>query len=210
MTFCAYIHCRPDGTPFYVGKSNTHKRAYSLSTKLNRNKHHENVVHKYGRKEILIGHLDCSTNEIALELEIGLIKCLKRSGTKLVNLTDGGQGSTNPAQYIRDAQSRANKGRAKPESVKQAVRESNARREWSKESLAKLSAAAKGRKLTPEHIEKVAAKHRGAKRTEETRAKIGEAMKIANTGKIQSEEWVARRIASRLATLAARKNAKSS
>ena len=34
--------------------------------------------------------MECSSEEIAFDLEIGLIKCLKRMGVKLANYTDGG------------------------------------------------------------------------------------------------------------------------
>ena len=86
----AYLHCRPDGTPFYVGKG-THKRMRSLET---RNPYHGNIVKKHGKDNILVGGLECSSEETALELEKGLIKCLKRMGIQLANMTDGGEGTS--------------------------------------------------------------------------------------------------------------------
>lgn len=84
----AYVHCRPDGSVFYVGKG-THKRMRLFAQ---RNKYHKNVVKKYGRDNILMGKLECSSNEIAFDLERGLIKCLKRMGANLTNMSDGGEG----------------------------------------------------------------------------------------------------------------------
>ncbi len=87
--FYAYIHCKPDGSPFYVGKGKG-GRAYEF--KRPRNPYYANTVAKYGTP--LVGKLDCSSEEIAFELEKGLIKCLRRMGVKLTNLTDGGDGTS--------------------------------------------------------------------------------------------------------------------
>jgi hypothetical protein len=84
----AYLHCKPDGTPFYVGKG-TVRRSRKL---YDRNERHTRTVAKYGKENILIGRMECSTDDIAFELEAGLIKCLKRSGVDLTNMTEGGLG----------------------------------------------------------------------------------------------------------------------
>lgn len=84
----AYVHARPDYTIFYVGKG---VRDRFLPSK-QRNTHHRHIVKKYGASEILVGVIPCSSHEIALELEKGIIKCAKASGASLVNLTEGGDG----------------------------------------------------------------------------------------------------------------------
>jgi hypothetical protein len=83
-----YLHCKPDGVPFYVGKGSI-KRSKKL---YDRNKYHENIVTKYGKENILIGRIECSSENIAFDLERGIIKCLRRSGIKLTNFTEGGIG----------------------------------------------------------------------------------------------------------------------
>jgi len=130
-TSFAYIHCKPDGTPFYVGKGV--RTRYKNFT--GRNPYHKKVVAKYGRENILIGKLDCSTNDIALQLEIGLIKCLRRMGTPLTNLTDGGEG---------------NVGWKCPDNVKAAVSAANKNRIFSDEQRVRLGASFRGKKR-PEH-----------------------------------------------------------
>lgn len=131
MGYFAYIHCKPDGTPFYVGKGvRTRYKNFK-----ERSVYHKRVVDKHGADNILIGKLDCSTNDIALQLEVGLIKCLRRMGVRLVNLTDGGEG---------------NVGWKCPEKVKLAVAEANRRRVWSKEQREKIGEASRGKKR-PEH-----------------------------------------------------------
>lgn len=88
IEFYAYVHCKPDGAPFYVGKGHG-RRAYRLDK---RNDWHQRVVKKHGRENILVGTLACSSQVAAFELEKGIIKCLRRSGSSLTNLTDGGDG----------------------------------------------------------------------------------------------------------------------
>lgn len=91
--FYAYVHAKPNtvdvGGIFYVGKGHG-KRALDMRS---RNLHHTNISKKYGFENILVGKLDCSSEQIAFDLEIGLIKCLRRNGVKLVNRTDGGEGT---------------------------------------------------------------------------------------------------------------------
>lgn len=104
MTYYAYIHARPDTTDisgvFYVGKGAGRRFRPSIR----RTKHHTHVVGKYGAENILVGKVDCSSEEIAHELERGLIKCLRRNGVNLVNLTDGGEGSSG---YVPSPESKA-------------------------------------------------------------------------------------------------------
>ena len=94
MTFYAYIHAKPDASVlsdvFYVGKGVGSR--YKVLTA--RNRYHGFVVNKHGASNVLVGKLDCSNEETAFELERGLIKCLRRSGVNLCNMTEGGEGSS--------------------------------------------------------------------------------------------------------------------
>lgn len=94
MTHFAYVHARPETVDktgiFYVGKGARRRFLPSIR----RTKHHTNIVNKYGAKNILVGKFECSSEASALELEIGLIKCLRRAGVQLVNLTNGGEGTS--------------------------------------------------------------------------------------------------------------------
>ena len=111
MTFYAYVNARPNIVDqfgiFYVGKGNT-KRMRSL-IKAKGNRHHRNIVNKYGAENIGIGSFECSTDNIAKQLEVGLIKCLRRSCVKLTNMTDGGEGSTG---YVTTAETKTKIGAA--------------------------------------------------------------------------------------------------
>jgi hypothetical protein len=130
-TSFAYIHCKPDGTPFYVGKGvRTRYKNFSQ-----RNQWHKRVVAKYGAENILIGKIDCSSNDTALELEIGLIKCLRRMGFSLANFTDGGQGAL---------------GRKCLDKTRKAISEANKNRVFTPELRYKAGSAFRGKKR-PEH-----------------------------------------------------------
>ena len=117
----AYLHCKPDGTPFYVGKG-TRKRMGDFYT--GRNKHHKHITKKYGNANILKGFMECSNEETALELEIGLIKCLRRMGRELANYTDGGDNGAKGYKWTdrqREDFSKKVTGKVLSEEHKQAI-----------------------------------------------------------------------------------------
>ena len=155
MTHFAYLHARPDTVDatgvFYVGKG---KGARHLNL-TQRNWRHKAVVKTHGKANILIGKFDCSSEETAFLLEIGLIKRLRAHGVDLTNLTDGGEGRSGfvTSEEVK-AKLRANASAKRPE-----VR-------------AKMSAARKGHVVTAETREKIAAAKRGKPRSEELKKKL--------------------------------------
>ena len=88
--FGAYVQIKPDNIPFYVGKGKL-IRAKRLDAN-SHNIYHSRVIKKYGKDNIDIAFIECSSEEIAFKLEIGLIKCINRMGIPLTNLTLGGEG----------------------------------------------------------------------------------------------------------------------
>jgi len=124
VSFYIYLHSKPDGTPFYVGKGSGTR---SSNFKCNRNRHHRNVVAKYGRENIKISVIPCASEEEAFSEEIALIAALRGLGYALTNMTSGGEGcSANEETRLR--MSEIQRGRPK-----------------SAETRAKLSAANKGK-----------------------------------------------------------------
>ena len=148
--FYAYIHARPDTVDasgvFYVGKG-PRDRMRDFS---HRNQHHKNIVAKHGRENILMGRVDCSDENTAISLEQGLIKCFRRMGVKLANVTAGGEGLT---------------GHRHSEETKAKIRAAALGRPRSEETKAKLRAANLGKPGT----------FTGKKHTAETREKIASA-----------------------------------
>ena len=195
-TSYAYIHCKPDGTPFYVGKGALRRAKYLGE----RNSHHQAIVNKYGRNNILIGMLDCSSNNIAYELERGLIKCLRLSGIELTNFTDGGEGGVNPTPETRKRLSDAAKKRGvseacqkakiaakkgKPLSEEQKLKQSQAMRGimFTEEHRKNISISAKKRGMPQATLEKAWAASKGRKHSQEERLKRSESIKATLTAK---------------------------
>lgn len=145
----AYIHAKPNGVPFYVGKG-TPGRMGRLTK--NRNNWHKNITNKYGLDNIQCVFIECSNEQNAFDLEIGLIKLLKANGYTLCNMTLGGEGVSG---YKR-----------KPEDVER-VRQKLIGRVQSPEERAMRSRALKGIK-------------KSKPRTKEHRAKLGLASKGKN------------------------------
>lgn len=159
MAVFAYVHCKPDLIPFYVGKGAVRRAKYLGE----RNQYHQSVVNKYGKHNILIGMLECSNEKLAFELEKGLIKCFKKLGVKLCNFTDGGEGTSNPSEESRKRMSDAAKKRGVSEECKKAKINALKGKPLTEEHKDKLSKALKGKVFTEEHKKNISisAKRRG-------------------------------------------------
>ena len=159
MVRYAYIHCKPDGTPFYVGKGALRRAKYFGE----RNSHHQNIVKKYGKETILYGMLECSSHEIAYSLEMGIIKCLKRMGIELVNRTAGGEGGKEPTPETRELISKAAKKRGVSTACQEAKVKAKKGIPLTDEHKEKLRNALLGRKFSEEHRKNISisAKKRG-------------------------------------------------
>jgi len=139
-----YRHIRKDtGEVFYIGLG-APKRPYSKNS---RNKHWHNIVNKSGRDvEILARNL---TLEEACELETFLIAEYREMGVKLVNLTDGGEGTVGMkhSSETRMEMSRVRKGKLKTEEHKANLSKVLKGRKHTKKTKSKMSVAAKGKKM---------------------------------------------------------------
>lgn len=127
MKYYTYMHCRPDGTPFYFGKGSG-VRAYKRG---GRNTFWHRIVNKYGdRKVVILAKFD-SENE-AYEHEKFLINCFKSLGFILTNYSVGGDG---PKGYIQTAEHRKNiskgrKGIQFSDTHKDRIKTSQQNRDW--------------------------------------------------------------------------------
>ena len=88
MTYITYAHTKKDGTIFYIGKG-VEKRAYS---KYNRNWSWIKMVKKEGLNVEILAHWE--KEQEAFDHEILLISCLRELKLPLVNITDGGDGTS--------------------------------------------------------------------------------------------------------------------
>ena len=189
--FYAYLHCKPDGTPFYVGKGKLQRARYLGD----RNPWHRNTVEKYGRAKIKVVLIACATEQLAFMVEKELIRVYRQLGVPLCNFTAGGEGGSDPceetrarlsaaakrrgiSQATRDAVSKAKKGvplsdeQKKKQSV--SMRESWRCREITTEHHVNLSAAARKRgvSIATREAGRNAARMTGRHHSEETKAKM--------------------------------------
>lgn len=86
--FYTYVHCYPDGRPFYVGKGSG-KRAWSSR---GRNPWWQQIIKKHGLHVLFVAKdID---EELAFLCEQETIDAFHRSGIKLCNMTEGGEGAS--------------------------------------------------------------------------------------------------------------------
>jgi len=164
--FYVYLHCRPDGAPFYVGKGRG-RRAYEMEYR--RNPHHRNIIAKYGAENIIVQKFPVASEAEAFALECQKIAELRGAGVKLANQTDGGEGaagrrisaktlaalqarkgSTLTAEH-REKISRGLMGRVFSPESREKQRQKLRGKKRPAHVIAALVAANKGRPLSPEH-----------------------------------------------------------
>lgn len=161
MQFYTYLHCKPNGEPFYVGKG-MRRRSHQLN-KSRRNQHHQRVVSKYGKENILIYVFPCDSEEQAFADEIQQISQLRREGYELTNGTDGGEGAAGAKRTeetkLRMSASLKGKNLGRKHTPETCAKLSAAHKGkvFSKETRLKLSEAAKGKIKTPEHCANMSA-----------------------------------------------------
>ena len=76
--FVVYLHRRPNGEIFYVGKGLL-RRAYDFAPS-RRTDWHKNIVAKYGRENILVDVIECDNEAQAFEIEKAEIAKARSAG----------------------------------------------------------------------------------------------------------------------------------
>ena len=154
--FYTYSHSKPDGSIFYIGKG-MGDRAYS---KDNRNNFWKNTVKKYGYSVQILAEWDSEIE--AFDHEKVLISCFKDMGHKLVNLTDGGDGTAGyrwtdeqKANFNMNGEKNGMFGKTHSVETKQKIREKAIGRKITKDTREKISEKMKNRTFSEDHIEKL-------------------------------------------------------
>lgn len=197
--FYVYIHIRLDtGEIFYVGKG---QKKRIRSTK-HRNLHWRRIVEKHGRSTYI--HSSWENESDAFAEEVRLIAEFRKSGVKLVNLTEGGEGSSGMAPFLgkthsaetRAKISAANKGNpgcpgythsAEARAKISAAMKGNTHNLGhfpSAETRAKISLAKMGHAVSVETREKLSAINKGYIHSQEARTK----MSLSRKGHVVSAE----------------------
>jgi len=171
--FYTYLHCKPNGDPFYVGKGIVITRGTRRSHDFinGRNQHHRNIVSKHGKNNILIYVFPCDSEQQALADEIQQIAQLRAEGYKLANKSDGGEGGATgvkrSAEWVENlvkrnignTYGRGNKGKVRTAAMRANVGAKNKGKSHpnSPETRAKQSAANKGKVVSLVTIAKMLA-----------------------------------------------------
>ena len=195
--FYTYAYLRKDGTPYYVGKGQGNR-----------------AFQRAGRKgastpkdESRIIFLKTGlTEEEAFKHEKYLIAVLGRKdlGTGVLrNLTDGGEGLSNPSPETRRKKSEIARKRVQSKETREKVSRAHTGRVHTKESRqnmsnaqkglkrseshrASISRALKGRQRSEEHCRNISLAKLGTKYSDESRKKISESLQgreLSNTHK---------------------------
>jgi hypothetical protein len=165
--FFVYVDCKPDGTPFYVGKGNLSR----LKLKPRVNRHHANICAKY--PDWYRGVAFMGSEEDAFKKEIDLIASLGRQN--LCNRTNGGEGTSGHVGWCL--------GKQIPLETKQKISKTLTGKTHSDETKKKMSETRKGKsylkgyKHTEETLIKMSIASKSHIRTPEWKQKIAESVK---------------------------------
>ena len=154
MHYYTYAYLREDRTPYYIGKGKGN-RIYKRGSR---------VFAPPKDKSRIIYLKQNLTEEEAFRHEIYMIAVLGRIdlGTGILhNMTDGGEGISNPSEETRKKISDAQKGKTHTEESRKKMSES--KKNISEETRRKMSQSSKGKTLSEETKRKIGDAGKGRK-----------------------------------------------
>ena len=172
MHYYTYAYLREDRTPYYIGKGKGN-RIYKRGSR---------VFAPPKDKSRIIYLKQNLTEEEAFKHEIYMIAVLGRIdlGTGILhNMTDGGEGISNPSEETRKKISDAQKGKTHTEESRKKMSES--KKNISEETRRKIGEASKGRNkdriVSEETRRKMSESGKGRTHSEDSKKKMSEASK---------------------------------
>lgn len=185
--FYVYLHGRPDGSVFYVGKG-CKSRAYDFRN--NRNPHYLRTVEKMGKENISVTIFPCEDEPDSFYVETMVIDLLRKRGDRLCNLTDGGDGVRGyvMTDEVRAKLSAANKGKKLTPEHRAKMSAAHMGSKFSDERRKNISEALKGKDRSKYFTPEVIANMTAAAKTRAPSATRNKNISIALTGKKISDE----------------------
>ncbi|MDE2022100.1 MAG: hypothetical protein KGI71_04315, partial [Patescibacteria group bacterium] len=122
---------------------------------INRNRHHRNIVEKYGIECIKVFVFPCESEEQAIADEIKQITQLRQDGYALVNQTNGGDGIAGFSHSYETRKKMSDAAKGKPKSIEHRKKISINNSLRSEETREKMRAAKIGGRLSEQHRKKI-------------------------------------------------------
>lgn len=160
QTFYVYALARPNGKPFYVGKGSG-RRVYDHEAEARRNCrcHKCNVIRKIWKSGGEVQRYILLTTDNEQEAFAYEIETIALYGRKnLCNVTDGGEGPSNPSEAVRAKLRAAMVGRPLSARTREAARATVTNRNKSPEFRAAVSARMKAHLANPDNRAKATAR----------------------------------------------------
>lgn len=176
--YYVYLHTRPDGVVFYVGKGRI-KRAWSTR---NRNPHWAAVVAKYGGFKVEIVAQGLS-EKAAIEAEANLIAYHRKLGV-LTNILDRGDIAPSSHPEVAKKIALSLTGIKRSEETKEKLKAVVRTQEWRRN----MSEAAKGKILSEATRKKISTANSQRKASEKTRLLLSEQAKLRSMSHLQTPE----------------------
>lgn len=176
--YYVYLHTRPDGVVFYVGKGRV-KRAWSTR---NRNPHWVAVVAKHGGFKVEISAQGLS-EKAAIEAEAKLIAYHRKLGV-LTNILDRGDIAPSSHPEVAKKIALSLTGIKRSEETKAKLKAVVRTQEWRRN----MSEAAKGKILSEATRKKISAAGSQRKASKETRLLMSKQAKLRSISHLQTPE----------------------
>ena len=199
--FYTYLHCKPNGDPFYVGKGRRNRARQFFDSR--RSKFHMNIVRKYGVENVGVFIFPCESEEQAFADEIQQIAQLRAEGFELANFTNGGEGHSGKGHVpwnkgIKGVCVAWNKGLKGPPAWNKGICGKDAH------GFGNKSRTGQSQSLEERDKHRIAQKRFKASLSPEEKASISAKLSAANKGQIpwckgrkQTPEHIAKRMESR-------------
>ncbi len=170
------LHVLGEG-PRYIGQTSHPSQRLKQHRAEKRKTHKCRWINKVGPSNVFMTILEKTPPKFADLVERRIIQEGKRTGWRLTNATDGGEGLRNPSVETRRKIRDGNRGKVVSAETRRKMSESRKGGKRSMETRRKMSDAHKGKKPSLAACQNMSEAQKGRKHSAETRQKMVEAWK---------------------------------